>query len=403
MKAPFAAAGPRAAAAAGLLAGLLVLPVGLPSSLAATATHGEAVGADGPAYVRIARGLLRGTLELPPPDEIDSDRQQRLHDPFGTPYARGRDGRLLPKHSVAYGALLVPGVAVGGHAGGVVVAVLLGAVLVGFVTARTARMLGALPALAASVALFLLSPGGRWIVTGVNLDTVLAGAMVAAFALAAGGRPAAAGVLAGLCPLLRPTAVVLLLPAAAALPTHGARHVLRFAAGVAAGGLGTALVQTWLWGAPWRTAYERAVVFVDGAARLSLHSTEFGADPAAGLRALFLDEGGGFARLAPAALLALAGFLLPGARRPEWVGATAAALASLLLLAPYSFLQEVPAGNYRFAFPLLVSAVPPLAALLSEAGRWLGAGPNASETRSARAGSVATTRPPAEPPGQPRS
>lgn len=395
MRRLFTPARPPAAAAAGLLAALLVAWVGLTQSLAATSSRGEAVGADGPAYVRIARCLLRGTLELPPPHLIDHDRQQRLHDPFGTPYARSRDGRLLPKHSVLYAALLVPGVALGDAAGAVAAAVLLGAALVAFVTARTAARLGPLPALAASTALFVMSPGGRWVVTGVNLDTVLAAAMAAAFALAASGRPAAAGALAGLCPLFRPTAVLLLLPAAAALPARGLRPLLRFAAGAAAGGLVTALAQSWLWGAPWRTAYDRAVVFVEGGARLAPHSSEFGADPIAGLRALLFDPQAGFALLAPAALLALAGYLRPAARRPEWWIATASATASLLLLAPYSFVQEVPAGNFRFGFPLLVSALPPLAALLSPAGRNAPV-PSAAETTPASDGSAPKRSPSTE-------
>jgi len=63
-------------------------------------------------------------------------------------------------------------------------------------------------------------------------------------------------------------------------------------------------------------------------------------------------------------LLGLLGYLFAEARRAEWAGATAGAAAALLSLAPYQFLGVVPEYNARFAFPLLVSAVPPLAALL---------------------------------------
>ena len=372
------------AAVTGLLVAVLVVWLGVTKSIPSSQVRGEPVGADAPAYVRIARSLLKGTLELPPPERIDQDRQQRLSDPFGTPYALGRDGRLLPKHSVAFAALFVPGVRIGGFEGAVFTATLLGAALAAFVTARSATVFGALPAFAAAFSLFVLTPGGRWIVTGVNIDTAVAGAMVAAFALAAGGRTGAAGAVAGLSPLLRPTAVLLLLPAVLVAPRKSRRQMAtRFAVGLFAGAAATAFVHTWMWGAPWRTGYDRALVFVDGASQLAPHSTTFGADPLKGLVALFFDPSAGFAVLAPAALLALAGYLLPAARRAEWVMASASALLSLLLLASYSFVQAVPAGNYRFGLPLLVSAVPALAALFSAATRQTVPAPNAVETTTA--------------------
>jgi hypothetical protein len=57
------------------------------------------------------------------------------------------------------------------------------------------------------------------------------------------------------------------------------------------------------------------------------------------------------------------GYAFAPARRPELWGATLGAAASLLSLATYAFLGVVPEYNCRFAFPLLVSCVPPLAVL----------------------------------------
>jgi hypothetical protein len=402
VKALLLPAGAGSSGAAGLFVALFVVWAGLAQSLPAAREHGAPVGADAPAYVRIARGLASGTLELPPPDRIDHDRQQRLADPFGTPYALGRDGRLLPKHSVAFAALLVPGVAVGGYEGAVVVAILLGACLAGFVTARCAAAFGVLPAVAAASALFVLTPGGRWIVTGVNIDTVLAGAMVCAFAFGSAGQPVALGLLIGLSPLFRPTAVVLLLPAVLALPRAArAPALVRVAAGLLVGAAATALVNTWLWGAPWRTGYDRALVFLGETSRLAPHSSEFGSDPVRGLVALLFDPAAGFLVLAPVTALAFAGYSLQAARRTEWVAATVSAALSLLLLAPYSFVQAVPAGNYRFGFPLLVSAVPPLSALLAAGARLLGPRPSAAETAGAREGQATAEIPPREERAQP--
>lgn len=390
------------AVAAGLLVGAALVASASVYSLESARERGEAVGADAPAYVRIARGLLAGSIELPPPGRIARDTQQRLRDPFGTPYALGRDGRLLPKHSLVYAALVAPGVALGGDAGAVLAATLLAAGVAAFVTARAALTFGALPALAASLALFLLSPGGRWVATGVNVDTALAGAMALAFFLASSGHAGASGALAGLSAMLRPTAVLLLAPSFFAARGPGRRRErLRFVLGLALGAAATGLCNALLWGAPWRTSYDRALVVVDGTLRIALHSATFGADPVRGFAALFLDPGAGFARLAPAALLALTGYLLPRARTPEWLLASASALASLLLLSSYSFVQEVPAGNFRFGFPLLVSAVPPLAALFSAALER--GGPSGARAADGTQGAAAKRSPSTEKAAQPQA
>jgi hypothetical protein len=355
-----------------LAAALVVLWSGLTESLPSSRARGEAHGADAPSYVRIARGLLRGSVTLPPPGRIDEDSQQRLWDPFGTPYALGPEGRLLPKHSILFALLLAPGVALADHDGAMVSAILLGSAVAAFAAAAAARVFGMLPAFAAVAGLLVLTPAGRWIATGVNLDTALAAGMLAAFGLAARGHAFSAGFLAGFGALLRPTAPILLLPAVAALPGPGRRRAfVRFTAGFATGGGVTAAVHTLLWGAPWRTGYDRAVVFTADGQRLASHSAEFGANPLDGLVALLLAPSAGLLVLGPAAFLALAGYAIPAARRPEWVLASAAATASFLFLAPYAFVQAIPAGNYRFGFPLLVSAIPPLACLVAEAARLL--------------------------------
>ena len=362
----------RATLVPAIAAALVVLWSGLCVSLPSSRVRGEAHGADAPAYVRIARGILNGSVTLPPPEQIDVDSQQRLWDPFGTPYALGRDDRLLPKHSLLFGLLLVPGVGLAGQDGAMVSAILLGALLAAFTAAAAARVFGGLPAFAAAAILLVLTPAGRFVVTGVNIDTALAAGMVAAFGLASGGRAFAAGFLAGLGVLLRPTAPLLLLPSAAVIPRDGRRGSLaRFAFGFAAGGSVTAVVQTLLWGAPWRTGYERSLVFAADGPRLASHSTEFGASLFDGLAALFLAPSAGFLVLGPAAVLGLAGYAFPAARRPEWLVASVAAAASFLLLAPYTFIQTIPAGNYRFGFPLLISAILPLACLIDQAARIL--------------------------------
>jgi len=97
---------------AALLAAVLAFVGGGALTLPRVLAGGPPVGADAPAYCRIARTVVAtGSLELPGPDLIDRDIQQDLSSPFGTPYALTRDGRLFPKHSALFGLALAPGTA----------------------------------------------------------------------------------------------------------------------------------------------------------------------------------------------------------------------------------------------------------------------------------------------------
>lgn len=355
--------------AAAVVVAVALGAAGLRSGLRATEERGEAVGADGPAYVRIARTLLAsGSLVLPGPGRIDADSQQRPHTVYGTPWSLGSDGRLYPKHSWLFAALLVPGVALGGARGAVAEAVLLGAALSGFLAWRASRAFGPLPAAAAALAILLAEPGGRNVLFSINIDVALAFLFLASLAAAADGHPLAAGLLAGLSPLLRPTAPLLFLALPFALREGSKKSWLRLAAGLLPGLLLFAAANTAMFGAPWATAYQRAAVWDGSALHVASVARSFGADLLPGLRILLLHPEGGLLPMFPAALLALAGFLRPEVRSAERLGGAFAALASYLALAGYGFLREVPETSYRFAFPFVAASVAPLAGLLAAAG-----------------------------------
>lgn len=358
----------RARLAAALLVAAIIVVTGIRSTLPFSAHRGgEAVGIDAPAYVRIARTILStGSLVLPGPGRIEPDSQQHLETAFGTPWSLSRDGRLLPKHSWAFGLLLVPGVALGGAVGAMVEAMLLGALLAGFVTFRVARDFGPMPAAAAALSLLWLSRGGSDQIDAINVELAIALTLFGALACAAEGHPLAAGLLAGLSPLWRPTAPVLFLAIPFILAERKRRGEARWAlAGFALGLLPSAVVNTWAFGAPWITAYQRSVAFRGGVFHLESHGGAFHGNVLSGLAQLFLTPEGGLLVAAPAAILALAGFLLPGARTAERFVTSLVTLAAYLSLAPYSFLTEMPGASYRFAFPFIVASVAPLAALLS--------------------------------------
>lgn len=356
---------------AALAVALVVFATGLLANRPAlSGLEADPPGADAPAYVRIARTFLgTGSLVLPGPGRIDADSQQRVGDPFGTPWALARDGRLFPKHPWLFGLLLLPGVALAGAKGALVEALLLGAALAAFLAWRVSRDLGALPAALATLAIFWAQPGGRWVAGAINVDVALAFLLVAAFAFAADGRPFAAGLLAGASILLRPTAPILFVALPWAMGERRRREMGRLAAGLVPGLLLFGIANTLMFGAPWVTAYQRAAVWTGSAMEIANVGRRFDAPLGAGLRTLLLDPAGGLVFTAPAAFLALAGFLRPEARTPERLGAALPALGAYLMLAGYSFLTQIPETSYRFAFPFLAASVAPLAALLATLGR----------------------------------
>lgn len=360
----------RQAAFSGLVAAFLVAATGL-ISLLTNGSLREPQGADAPAYIRAAETLLAtGSLVLPPPDTSRRRPQERLDSPFGSPYALGADGLLRPKHPWLFTLVLTPGIAVGSVPGARLTALLLAAALAALVASRAARDFGALPSLAATLAVLLLMPAGRNVLWAVNIDTALALASVAALRWSADGSPLRAGVAAAAALTLRPSALILLAPAPFLLARHGRPALLRATATLVPFLAASAAVNHALWGAPWRNGYERVVVFGESGFSLARVSASFGGSVLEGLGLLLGVVHGGLLAAAPVVLLAAAGFLLPAARTPFWVCTFASTLAAYLSLAPYAFLREAEGTLYRFALPLLAASVGPVAALLSEAGRF---------------------------------
>jgi hypothetical protein len=355
----------RARVAAGLAAALALLVYGLVLGARRQRASPLPWGADATAYCRIAQSVVeRGTFTLPPPDALGRDPQRHLETSWGTPYALTTGGRVLPKHSLLYALLLVPGFALGGAFGAFVDALVLSSILAGLVAARVSARFGAVPALAAALVLFRFTPIARAVALGINVDVALALAMVGAFAAAADGRTALAGAISGLALFLRPTAPLLFVPIALVLGGDGRawRRFLLGATGPIVLFLG---MNAWLWGAPWRTAYERALVLTPSGWALASHSALFGGGLGEGLRVLFLQPGSGVFVAAPALTIALLGYLLPEARLMEFLGAMLGGALALLSVATFEYVRLVPEFNYRFAFPLLVSCAPPLGALLA--------------------------------------
>ena len=351
---------------AALLAAVIALVAGGALTLPRLLAGGPPVGADSPAYCRIARTIVAtGSLELPGPDQIDRDVQQDLSSPFGTPYALTRDGRLFPKHSALLGLLLAPGTALAGTAGAQVSYLLCAAALAALLVHRASTVFGSVPALASFACIFLLVPGGRSLAFGMNLDTVLALVVLGAYDLAARGRGVPAGLLGALALFLRPPAALLVLPLPF-VPARGNRGAAGTAAGLVAGFLAFGFVNAHLWGSPFLTAYGRAAVLGPEGFRVVDHAAAFGTNPLTGIATLVASYPDGLLFVFPLFLLSPLGFFVDDARRAEWWIPMAAGAASFLVLGAYDYAVAHPDHMvYRFAGLAWFTSAFPLAALLA--------------------------------------
>jgi hypothetical protein len=351
---------------AGLAVGLVLFGYGAWKGTVRHRANPLPWGADAGAYCRMAEAIVeRHSFELPPPDRIGYDPQVHVDVPWGTPYALTVDGRVFPKHPLLFGLLLAPGYALGWTLGAFLVSLFLSATLVGLVTARAASAFGVLPAACAALVFAFDVPPVRTVLFAISLDVALALGMVAALALAAGGKPFAAAFVAGLTLFLRPTAPLLVAPAVLSVALSDVpRRWLRAALGLAVP-LGVFLATNQvLWGSPLGSSYQRALILTRRGWALGTHTGEFGGAIAHGLATLFLHPASGLLVAAPVLLLGCLGYARREARRVEWLGASVVSFLAVVVLAKYTFLDVVPAYNGRFALPFLVSCVPPLAAAL---------------------------------------
>lgn len=317
-------------------------------------------GTDGEAYVALAARLgSERTIELPPPGEAPAILGAAPDDLRTTPYARGRDGRLLPKHPIPYAAVLVPGVALLGTTGALVTSIAIGAAVAGLAAARAARHLPAPAAALVASAILLGLPASREALLGIGVDAFIALLFLAAAALAVPPRLAPGAACVGWIAATRPTAALL----AAVLPAVSAR-LGRPRAGRAAGAALLALVavgvwNAWLWGASWENGYTRTVVFGPNGPEIRTHAALFGGDVLAGFGELLFGWDGLLQQAAPAFVAAGALALLGAARGGGDLAVFLVAAANTAALATYGSRQP------RMYLPLVVASVAPTAAVLS--------------------------------------
>ena len=269
---------------------------------------------DGRFYLNITKGLVRnGSLD-----------QRGLHPTswYETPLgwnrnlgiawsniALGRDGRTYyPKHSYVmpllmaplYVALREPGTLVYNNLA------ILAVVWLMFLLAR--EVASDLAAAGAALAIFA---GSLFLPSSYHLlaDFTHAGFAVAALLLGWRGRWGLAGLALGLAIWARPVNVALL-PAAAllvGLRWPGLRQVLRFAVALSLPLAVFAAMNTWMFGAPWITSYQRVLVLRDGKQALGDHADLYRLPLLEGLMRVFAKPGDGLVRGTPVIGVALLG------------------------------------------------------------------------------------------------
>jgi hypothetical protein len=286
-----------------------------------------------------------------------ADALPELEGEYGGEFGLTADRRLTIKQSPVLSAAALPFYAAFGRAGFLVFnLVALNLLLIGLV-----KLGGDTPAARVVVLVGFLSTPLLWYSANFSPDVFLCALVVGSLLAARDGRPTVAGVMAGLAVSTKVYVAAMVLPVPVLVwVTAGDRRWAALARLTAGGLLGLApglAFNTWLFGAPWVTGYERQLLVCDGAVGQADHSSRFTVPFADGLRNLLLDPAVG---LWPTASLwflwpAAVGVLLiaPVAGRAWAVAAVAVVLLNLAVFAPYDGWNGSAIGN-RYLFPALV-------------------------------------------------
>jgi hypothetical protein len=285
------------------------------------------------------------------------DALPELEGEYGGEFGLTADGRLTIKQSPVLSAAALPFYAAFGRAGFLVFnLVALNLLLFGL-----AVLGGGTPAARVAVLVGFLSTPLLWYSANFSPDVFLCALVVGSLLAARANRPTVAGVLAGLAVSTKVYVAAMVLPVPVLVwMSAGDRRraaLVKFAVGGLLGLAPGLAFNTWLFGAPWVTGYERQLLVRDGAVGLADHSSRFTIPFAEGLRNLLLNPTVGLWPTAPLWFLwpvAVAVLLIaPVAGRAWAVAAAAVVLLNLAVFAPYDGWNGSAFGN-RYLFPALV-------------------------------------------------
>jgi hypothetical protein len=271
-----------------------------------------------------------------------ADALPELEGEHGGEFGLTKDGRLTIKQSPVLAAASVPFYAAFGRAGFLIFnLVALNLLLIGL-----AQLAGATPAARVMVLVGFLATPLLWYSANFSPDIFLCALLVGSLLAARTNRPALSGALAGLAVSTKVYVAAMVLPVPVLVwVTAGDRRwaaLARFALGGVLGLAPGLAFNTWLFGAPWVTGYERQLLVRDGTVGLADHSSRFTIPVLHGLRNLLFNPSIGLWATVPLWFLwpvAVGVMLMPrfapvGGR--AWVAVTAAViLLNLAVFAPY--------------------------------------------------------------------
>lgn len=307
--------------------------------------------------------------QLYPDKPTLADALPELEGAHGGEFGLAAGGYLTIKQSPVLSAVAVPFYAAFGQPGFLVFnLVVLNLLLVG-----TAKLAGDTPAARAVVLIGFATTPLRHFTFTFSPDLFLCALLVGSVLAARANRPTWAGALAGLAVSTKLYVAAFALPIPlvvwAAADGRGWAALAKFAIGGLLGlapGLG---FNTWLFGAPWVTGYERQILVTDGRLGLATHTARFVVPLGEGLRNLMLYPGLGLVPTAPLWLLwpLASGLLLtrrfaPASGRAWVLAAVAVIVVNLAVMAPYDgwhagALDGGPMIGNRYLFPAVVFGV----------------------------------------------
>lgn len=319
---------------------------------------------DGAFYMNVVRGVVEhGTLE-----------QSRMHPhswydrPMGWNHtvdiawsnvAVGRNGTWWPKHNVLMPLCAVPFYLAFG-AMGTLVFNFVAYLSIPLLALKIALKFVPRPAALASVALLSAMPffnEQTWTFSNDNFYTVL---LLFAVDAVIDGRAEACGVAFGLAVFAKPTnalygpALLSLL-----LLRRQWRPALRFC-GFAAGPIVVYLaLNAYMFGSPFTTGYERALVVANGQKQIDTHAKDFAFANTWPATKNLLFGPAGIGRLFPVAIAAIPGLVVLALRRPR-----EALVFAWCLAVPLAFHSTFRWYRMQFNLPQLALAIAPAAALI---------------------------------------
>ncbi|MCA9605616.1 MAG: hypothetical protein KC619_08485, partial [Myxococcales bacterium] len=285
-------------------------------------------------------------------------------DPAWSNVALGRNGEYWPKHTWLLPVMSTPWY----WAFGLLGTLLFNLAMFGWIAVvgyRFGKEYASPTGAAAAVAIFLFGTAILESAYNYSADLLQVALFLTGLAFAVSRRPIGAGIFVALAVVVRPTALMLMLTPVLIYVERRAwrelgRALLAGTATLAAFGA----LNTYMYGRPWWTGYNRTVVRVAGAPTVASHVDAFGTPLAEGLQRTFF----GSYPLGRAFAVLLLG--VPGAirlmRRRRWtmIGLVVGVLASLYVFARYIY------EGHRFHWIALSLALPAIAASVD----WLAAG-----------------------------